>query len=573
MSQIIPMDRDELILILGENLDLGGDDAGSKNGTGKTLLINAISYALYGWPISDIKKEHLINRTNGKNMLVTIDFESEGKPYRIVRGLRPRILEFYDNGVVKCDKEESEDSAQGDSRETQKEIEKVLGLSHDLFCQIIAANTYTTPFLFQRVSDQRIIIEQLLGITLLSEKAEKLKEEIKLTKEQVSHEEIRIKAVDSANKRIQEQINSLLVKQSSWVKKQQSDIILIQKKISKLSQIDIDEELVLHVLWEEYNKNSRERSTLLQQQTQITSTLTKETKVHENYQNDLLSLKNQCCQTCKQKLKIDKHSELLLELQGKLIKCESEISELKEGISFLKKELLKIPALNEPKNRVYDSFNDAHDHRNRLMLLKHELKQKQDEKDPYQEQIMSMQNTALEVIDNSLINSLSRFVEHQEFLLKLLTNKDSFIRKKIIDQNLNYLNLRLAFYLSALGLPHEVIFQNDLSVTINEFGRDLSFGNLSRGEAGRLTLGLSFSFRDVWENLYQRINCLYIDELLDNGLDVSGSDSAIKLLREMSRDQGKSIWVVSHKDEMISKCDNILRVRKENGFTRFEFND
>jgi len=93
-TQAINLNRGEFILVLGENLDLGGEDAGSRNGCGKTTILNAVSYALFSWPISDIKKEHLVNTTNGKNMVVTIDFESNNKSYRIVRGLKPVFWNF-----------------------------------------------------------------------------------------------------------------------------------------------------------------------------------------------------------------------------------------------------------------------------------------------------------------------------------------------------------------------------------------------------------------------------------------------------------------------------------------------
>jgi len=107
-------------------------------------------------------------------------------------------------------------------------------------------------------------------------------------------------------------------------------------------------------------------------------------------------------------------------------------------------------------------------------------------------------------------------------LLKLLTNKDSFIRKRIIDQNLSYLNARLSQYLDRIGLPHTVKFLNDLTVSIEELGRELDFDNLSRGERNRLILSLSWAFRDVWESLYQPINLLFIDEVIDTGMDSSG---------------------------------------------------
>jgi DNA repair exonuclease SbcCD ATPase subunit len=159
--------------------------------------------------------------------------------------------------------------------------------------------------------------------------------------------------------------------------------------------------------------------------------------------------------------------------------------------------------------------------------------------------------------------------EHMDFLYKLLTSKDSFIRKRIIDQNLAFLNKRLQYYLERTGLPHQVVFQNDLTVEITELGRDLDFDNLSRGERNRLILSMSWAFRDVWESLYQSINLLFIDELIDNGLDAAGVESSISILKKMARERGKNIYLISHKDELSSRVNNILKVIKDNGFTSY----
>ena len=172
-------------------------------------------------------------------------------------------------------------------------------------------------------------------------------------------------------------------------------------------------------------------------------------------------------------------------------------------------------------------------------------------------------------INYTAINRLGKLQEHQDFLYKLLTSKDSFVRKRIIDQNLQFLNQRLQAYLASLGLPHTVIFQNDLSVEITELGRDLDFDNLSRGERNRLILGLSFTFRDVWENLYNQVNLLFIDELIDNGLDTSGVESAIAILKVIAREHNKNIFLISHKDELQSRVNNVLNVVKENGYTSY----
>ena len=159
-TQAVNFAQENLTLVLGENLDQGGDDAGSRNGTGKTTIVNALSYALFGNALTNIKKDNLINKINNKGMLVTLSFEKNGVEYRIERGRKPNILKFYVNDIEQEGGET--DDAQGDVRETQKDLDDLIGMSHDMFKHIVALNTYTEPFLSMRANDQRIIIEQLL---------------------------------------------------------------------------------------------------------------------------------------------------------------------------------------------------------------------------------------------------------------------------------------------------------------------------------------------------------------------------------------------------------------------------
>jgi len=225
--------------------------------------------------------------------------------------------------------------------------------------------------------------------------------------------------------------------------------------------------------------------------------------------------------------------------------------------------------LGRPPAMFYDQESDAIQHQATVASLEQQIAAKQNETDPYVEQIEEMQQQALKEITYDALNELTRLQEHQDFLLKLLTSKDSFIRKKIIEQNLSYLNARLTHYLDRVGLPHTVVFQNDLTVSIEELGRELDFDNLSRGERNRLILSMSWAFRDVFESLYQPINLLFIDEMIDNGLDTAGVENALALLKQMSRERHKSIWLVSHRDELAGRVENILKVVKEGGFTSY----
>lgn len=666
VTQAVNFDSKELTLILGENLDLGGD--GARNGTGKTTLIQGLSYALFGSPINQIRKDNLINRTNGKGMMVTLEFSANGIDYKIERGRRPHTLKFY----VNSDLQEGTDDAQGENKETQQAIEKALGMTPDMFKHIIALNTYSQPFLALPSGEQRKIIEQLLGITLLSEKADLIKEKIKQNKELIQQEEFRNKAIEEANKRVQEQIDSLvrrqklwqkqhdealakliedydelskidieaelqlhkdlteynelkqkqeryeaiLAHQTAWRQKRDSDIAALQVQYDTLSHIDIDVELQSHKDLAEYNIKSVELDNINKNIKLIEATIKKEVAVVARLNEEIKTLEENKCYACGQDFHDENHTsvinskrDLLVIAEGDLAQTQSDLEKNKNSIFVLgdkptthyktEAEAIKHSSaleriqqqIDAKKNEEdpyseqlienssvvlgarpvthYNTEAEAIEHKTIVANLENSIAIKVAETDPYSEQITDMENQALQEVSFDKINELTKRGDHYKFLLDLLTSKDSFVRKKIIDQNLSYLNARLTNYLDKIGLPHTVVFKNDLSVEITELGRELDFDNLSRGERNRLILGLSFAFRDVWENLYYPINTLFIDELIDSGLDTIGVENSMAILKEMSRRRNKSIWLVSHREELAGRVPQVLKVVKENGFTSY----
>ena len=564
-TQAVDFDREHLTLVLGSNLDLGGDDSGSRNGTGKTTIINALSYALYGQALSNIRKDNLVNKTNGKNMLVSLDFVAGSQAYRIERGRKPNVLKFYVNNQEQV----ITDEAQGDSRETQESIETTLGLSHDMFKHIMALNTYTEPFLSLKANDQRTIIEQLLGITMLSERADRIKELNKQTKEGITQEEFRIRAVQEANKRIEEQIESLKRRQTLWVNKHDEDIKELEKALQALQEIDIAVEIQAHKDHKEWDQRRKDLNELSSQISRVKLDVSREDKLATKLSKEIETLANHECHTCGQAFHDSKHEQVMASKQSDLATARESSATYSTLLSELETAHTALGTLGKPPRMFYDKESDAVHHQATLTNLEQQIANKQAETDPYTEQIEEMTGQALQEVTYDTLNELTRLQEHQDFLLKLLTSKDSFIRKKIIEQNLSYLNARLTHYLDRVGLPHTVVFQNDLTVSIEELGRELDFDNLSRGERNRLILSMSWAFRDVFESLYQPINLLFIDEMIDNGLDTSGVENALALLKQMSRERHKSIWLVSHRDELAGRVENILKVVKENGFTSY----
>lgn len=668
VCQAVNFDSKELTLILGENLDLGGD--GSRNGTGKTTLIQGLSYVLFDSAVNKIRKDNLINRTNAKGMMVTLEYSSNGVDYKIERGRKPHITKFYINGVEQKD---DENSAQGENKDTQKEIEKTLGMSHDMFKHIVVLNTYTEPFLSLGAGPQRAIIEQLLGITLLSEKAEAIKLKIKANKDSIEQEEFKAKTIQEANKRVEEQIenlrrrqrlwkakhdedlaklvadydelskidieaellahkdlsiynekkkkqdacNALIARQLAWSQKRDKDIATLQSEYDTLSHIDIAAELQAHNDLKVYEANKIELANINNAIKRLETALRKDTALVAKLESEIKTLEENKCYACGQDFHDENHlavtngkRELLSAAQADLTQTQNELEKNKNSLFDLglapvthyktEAEAIKhssvleniqnqinaklaetdpykeqideectTEVLGSPPVTIYDTEAEAIEHRSIVSGLLQQITKKAEDVDPYEEQISDMEKQALQEVSFDKINELTKLGDHYKFLLDLLTSKDSFVRKKIIDQNLSYLNARLTHYLDKIGLPHTVVFKNDLSVEITELGRELDFDNLSRGERNRLILGLSFAFRDVWENLYFPINTLFIDELIDSGLDTIGVENSMAILKDMSRRRSKSIWLVSHREELAGRVPQVLKVVKEAGFTTY----
>jgi len=438
-----------------------------------------------------------------------------------------------------------------------------------MFKHLVALNTYSEPFLSMKSNDQREMIEQLLGITDLSAKADILKEKIKIVRDDIKEEEIRINAVKDSNERIEKNINELESRKKAWDVTYNNKLEELENVITTLAELDVDAEIDAH----KQNVDAKE-------QQDIVKTLNKENKsTVESFNrsqdrlselhNNLKDAEDGVCHACKQKTShLETHTEYITELTDKITQETEYNNQHAQKIKEITEALEQV-SVPEVVKTYYETVEQAYEHKHNLESLATQYENKKQEANPYVEQIELLTETGLQEISFDTINELTYLQEHQEFLHKLLTSKDSFIRKKIIDQNIAYLNHRLAWYLDKLGLPHDVKFGNDLTVEITEYGRDLDFDNLSRGERNRLILGLSWAFRDMYESLNRPMNLMCIDELIDSGMDTMGVENALAILKKMNREHRKNIFLISHKEELVGRVNNVLTVIKEGGFTSY----
>jgi len=410
-TQAVNFCREQLTLVLGENLDQGGDDSGSRNGTGKTTIVNALSFALYGTALTNIKKDNLINKINNRNMLVTLTFDKDGNNYKIERGRKPTIMKFYVNNQEQS--AETTDDSQGDMRETQKDIDELLGMSHDMFKHIVALNTYTEPFLSLKANEQREIIEQLLGITLLSEKADTLKEQIRLTKENIFQESADIEAAKKSNDKIQISITGLETRQSAWYAQQKTDCVKIAESITELQSVDIERELTQHAKLKQYEEHAAKIKSLNKEKSTLETAVIQADKSVTKYTKELEQLKNKTCPACEQGLHTHKHEEMSATAEKNLADAMIYLQGVSDSYASVMQELETIGDINGRPQTYYDTIEEALKHQNNLASLETALATRQQETDPYQEQIDDLRHTAIQEISWDNVNLLNTMKDHQ----------------------------------------------------------------------------------------------------------------------------------------------------------------
>ena len=550
----IDLTAEGTILINGENIDNGG-----ANGVGKTTIINAICYALYNNPFDKISLKRLINNTNGEKdtlMEVSLRFLKGDKEYEIYRCRGSET-----NIEISCD---GQDITLDSVAENDKMVVEIIGYSYELFTNVIVFAGGMEPFLLKSVGDQRKLIEELFNITILSEKAKTLKEKIKITEGDINIQEAVIREQQNAVARYNKQVADAEARILKWEEDKETSIAKIKAQLESIDGIDFEAEKARH----EELKITSDGVKILRQLSQasekkVREAITKCSKIGK----ELEHLRESKCPYCLQQF---------ADAGAKIAELEKQEEALSAEIDELKKEFEETDANLKAAEELEKQIKESIEHPNLDALLKirtdaevlrGKLKQTEASTNPHLEAFEALLTESVKETNTKKLDELKTLLEHQQFMLKLLTDKNSFLRRSIINETIPFLNDRLNYYTSELGLPHLVNFADDMSCTVSEYGRELDFGNLSNGEKKRVNIAMSLAFRDVLHHLHGRANCMFIDELDGGALDLPGVDSIIRVLKKKSRDDNLAIWIISHRPEMGGRFDTEITVRKENGFS------
>lgn len=681
-------------LIIGKDLDNDSNGMGS-NGVGKTTIIEALVYAVYGKSLSNASLPSLVNNINKKNMEVSVTFQKDNIFYRVVRARKSKggnWIKFYKKkGSVKfTDKDEiTRDSITN----TNEEIEDAVGMPHELFCRIVVFSATHVPFLLLPLAQQVKIIEELFSMTVLTEKANILKDNIKDTErsydilqakneqlkgeitrheEQVFAAEFRVTHWEETRKeKIQKLTDELKTLSSVNIEKERKSILKIEELTSKLNRLTIEYNNHLNQQnkalkefdsWDTTNKQKIETieralkkveginvdqqqeayETLRELDSHIEdvtsdcddsmSNITNLEKEIEKNIHELEHLQGNKCPYCLQEypdakkkisetkktlkekeeykkqcekdagnfdkelktsikernslkkiIKVDNIKELV-DIKGKISQYEAELETCKKTVNPFSKSLEELKKVNVDKIKeqldklesqiekektkvTIDNMDTLLSIKNKIDSHKENIANLKSEINPFIEPLDELKNVKLAVLDTKKSDELSKLIKHQKFLRNLLTKKDSFIRKTLLEKNIAYLNGKLKIYLLELGLLHVVEFTHELTARIRLSGRELDFSRLSHGQQSRVNFALSLAFRDVLEKLHDKINVCLFDEVLDIGLDAVGVESAAKIIKQKARKEDLSLFIISHKAEIDRAFENMITVQLENGFS------
>lgn len=560
-TTIFDLRRPGTTLIVGENLDNTSDGQGA-NGVGKSTIVNAIAYALYDKPVSDISKDNLVNNINNKNMEVTLEYVGDdGVQYKIHRfrkmkaGAEGNGVHFYKNG-----KDVTPDSVVA----TNAEIEKTIGIPYELFVRIIVFSASHNPFLNLKTDEQKSIIEELFGLTAISQKAELLKKQIKDTEGRISIQQVKIDSAEKERERHAAQIDNAKRRVDNWVEHNKATIAGLQDKLAKIEGVDFEVQQELHNTLASSQKRLNEALDIQR----ITERAIRELiKRKSKLETDLSHLTDAKCPYCLQQY-TDAEAKIT-ETREQILSIDEELTTLDAELEVAEREVATVSlAIKEIRSKiVVDDIEELITVKNESDNIRRQIKDLENTVNPFLDPLQELMDIALDDVDYTDINKLSKELDHQKFLLKLLTKKDSFIRKALLNKNLPLLNTKLQHYINMLGLPHRVEFTKEMSATISQFGRSLNFGNLSQGQRARVNFALSMAFRDVLQNLHPKINICMLDEVLDFGLDSIGVVAAAKLVKQKARDENVCMYVISHRDEVSSIFDKRMVIQMSKGFS------
>lgn len=533
------------------------------NGAGKSTILDALCFVLFGKPFRKINKPNLLNSINNREGLVEVEFNIGQKRYKVIRGIKPNIFEIYCNDVLV--------NQDAKAKDYQEHLEKfILKLNYKSFTQVVILGSASfVPFMQLSAADRRAIIEDLLDIqifssmnTIVKEKMSEIKDknlktsyDVKLTEEKIELQRQNIEDHKKHNDKEIERKQAEIIESQNQIQTLESDIQKIQHHV-----------LVLQKKIQDHPSVGKKSKGLLQLEAKM------ETNIKKIEKDILFYEQNDNCPTCRQTLADSFKDDQIRERNDKR-------KQLANGIEEIGREIAKVNArieeINKIQKHITEHNNEVVKHNSTISAINKYITKMNQEITllSHTKNNLVEENTKLkELVEqlNSLLKvqeSLAVEKQYYEYAATLL--KDTGIKTKIIKQYLPIMNKLINKYLSAMDFFVNFNINENFEETIKSRHRDeFSYANFSEGEKMRIDLALLFTWRQIAKlKNSTNTNLLILDEVFDSSLDTVGTEEFLKLLQDMGQDT--NVFVISHKgDQLFDKFRSVIKFEKKNNFSR-----
>jgi DNA repair exonuclease SbcCD ATPase subunit len=533
-----------------------------KNGEGKSTILDALCFSLFGKPFRNVNKGQLINSINGKGCLVEVEFEVNGKEYKIIRGIKPNVFEIW------CENEMlNQDAA---SRDYQKILEQqILRLNYKTFTQVVILGSASfVPFMQLSSSQRREVIEDILDIrifstmnSLLKEKAQETKDailriesEIKSAKDKVESQQTIIKTIAEAKTTAIESIVSKISANNDEILSVEGEVGLIVSEIHTLQASINDKDNVS----EDIDKAKSIRSKLLQK--------IETCEHHSEFFNE-----HDVCPSCNQDIAEEYKEIIVKDLNEKMLDNNTKINELETILTNLNEKLSEIQKV---VGQITDKNIELSTRNSTITLLNKQIRELEAETQRVKSDTTNIdeEKTKLKELAQDALNKITQknlLLEHRniEEVANVLL-KDTGIKTAIIREYLPAMNKLINKYLNAM----DTYIHFELDEAFNEsiksrFRDEFTYASFSEGEKMRIDLAILFTWRSIAKMKNSvNTNLLLLDEIFDSSLDTAGTDYFLTLMNTLG--ENSNIFVISHKgDQLFDKFRSVIKFEKRNDFS------
>jgi DNA repair exonuclease SbcCD ATPase subunit len=532
------------------------------NGSGKSTMLDALCFALFGKAFRNINKPNLVNSINNKDCVVEVEFDTNNKSYKIVRGIKPNIFEIYCNGEL------VDQSAA--SRDYQEYLERfIIKLNYKSFTQIVILGSASfTPFMQLSTSDRRAIIEDLLDIQIFSTMNSIVKDKLANIKDLTTNKKHEIDLEQQKYDLQKKHIDDLKQNNDEKVKEYEDEIANNTVTISTLTlQID------------EYSQSVTELQLLVDAKDETDAKVKKITKLESQIESNLSKFRkdisffehNDDCPTCRQAIAMEFKEKELTALSTKVDECDHGLVELEKK---LLEEQAKLQAINETQKKIQSlqikiatnntSIVETNKYIKRLEKLLVELSTKSSSTKKDDDELSNINVTLTDLKQH--LSGLIEEKTYYEAAFNLL--KDTGIKTKIVKQYLPIINKLVNKYLASLDFFVNFNLDESFKETIKSRHRDeFTYNNFSEGEKQRIDMALMLTWRAVAKlKNSSNTNLLILDEVFDSSLDTNGTEELMKILHML---EDVNLYVISHKGDILQdKFSNIIRFEKIKNFSK-----